>query len=206
MPHNVAVLTGDLIDSTLAGPEAVSDAMDRIAGATAQVKATRFDRFRGDGWQVHCANAADAFRVTALVLAALKSRPDLPQTRLSVAIGPADPLPPNGLAGASGLAFSRSGQGLDAMGRERLAFLGAPETAFWQRPLFSYLAWQSARWTPEQAEAVGLALRQDPPRPRDVAASLGISRQAAEARLKGAGIGPLAEAITAFRIPPEASR
>ncbi|OHC58686.1 MAG: hypothetical protein A3D16_16790 [Rhodobacterales bacterium RIFCSPHIGHO2_02_FULL_62_130] len=203
MKPQAAVLTGDLIDSTLAGPEAVANAMQAIAAAVQSVDGARFDRFRGDGWQAYCDNACDAFRLTVLVLAALRARPDLPQTRLAVATGPTDPLPATGLAGASGAAFVLSGQMLDAIGRERLMFMGISDLAIWQRPLFSYLDWQSARWTAQQAEAVLIAFRHDPPRPRDVAETLGISRQATEARLKGAGYAPLAASITAFQITPE---
>lgn len=204
MPHTAAVLTGDLIASTQAGPEAVDGAMavlEGIARHEAQISGLdiRFDRFRGDGWQMYCPEAARVFRLTVLVLANLHSRPKLAQTRLAVATGEVATLPQAGLASASGEVFSISGQLLDGMTTQRLVGFGQAAEARWQKPIFSYLEWQSSRWSPEQAEAVSLAFRQKPPAPRSIAAALGISRQAAMARLDGAGYWPLAAAAAAFQ-------
>jgi hypothetical protein len=162
----------------------------------------RFARFRGDGWQIYCSDAAKVFRLTVLVLANLRSRPALAQTRLSVATGTVSALPQTGLASASGEVFSLSGHGLDSIGNDRLVFESEAPYAHWQRPLFSYLNWQSSRWSPEQAEAVVLAFRYNPPSPRNVSDELGISRQAAQARLSGAGYGPLSDANIAFNAIP----
>lgn len=60
--------------------------------------------------------------------------------------------------------------------------------------------WIAGRWTPEQAEAVSLALD---PRERhtqaEIAETLGVTRQAVQARLSGAGWDALAGAVTAVR-------
>ena len=127
MTHTAAVLTGDLIASTQAGPEAVDGTMDVLEGIAkheAQIRGLdiRFARFRGDGWQMYCPEAARVFRLTVLVLANLHSRPALAQTRLAVATGEVAILPPNGLASASGQVFSLSGHGLDNIGNQRLVF------------------------------------------------------------------------------------
>ncbi len=207
MSQRVAVLTGDLIASTEAGQPA-TDAAIALVEAVATTEGTqngidtRFARFRGDGWQIYCSDPARVFRLTVLVLAHLQCRPDLPKTRISAATGPMAFLPQAGLASASGEAFSISGQTLDAMSHQRLLFhtdeVGGP----WKSALFSYLEWQSARWSPEQAEAVAIAFRHTPSRPKDVADALGISRQAAAARLQGAGFGPLSETEISFQIAP----
>lgn len=198
------VLTGDLIASTKAGPDAVDGAMavlEGIAQHEAQISGLdiRFARFRGDGWQMYCPEAERVFRLTVLVLANLHSHPSLAQTRLAVATGAVAILPATGLASASGEVFSLSGHGLDNLTTQRLHFDSNAEDARWQRPFVSYLDWQSSRWSPEQAEAVALAFRHDPPSPRNVSENLGISRQAGQARLSGAGYGPLYEADRVFQ-------
>jgi hypothetical protein len=203
MSKIAAVLTGDLIASTKVGQDAVDGAMavlEGIANHEAQISGLdiRFARFRGDGWQMYCPSFTKAFRLTMLVLANLHSRPALVQTRLAVATGPVKTIPTIGLASAGGEVFSLSGRELDSMKTERLAFFSQVPDAKWQKPLFSYLDWQSSRWSPQQAEAVALAFHQNPARPRDVASALGISRQAAQARLSGAGYEPLLDADIAF--------
>lgn len=160
----------------------------------------RFLRFRGDAWQCYCRDGAQGFRLTLLVLAELRARPMLPASRIAVAIGPAEPMPKYGLGSATGEAFTLSGLALDAMNsRERLVFTTADQGQHpWQAALFSFLGWAATRWSPEQAEALSIAFRYNPPRPRDVVNALGISRQAASSRLKGAAYAPLLDAVRAF--------
>jgi hypothetical protein len=204
MNHQAAVLTGDLIASTKAGQDAVDGAMavlEGIAQHEARISGLdiRFARFRGDGWQMYCPEATRVFRLTVLVLANLHSRPKLAQTRLAVATGAVSlPFPQSGLASARGEVFTSSGRELDGMANERLVFFSAEPDAKWQRPLFSYLDWQSSRWSPQQAEAVALAFFHNPPDPSRIADELGISRQAAKARLDGAGYEPLWDANRPF--------
>ena len=203
MSNIAAVLTGDLIASTKVGQVAVDGAMDVLedmASHEAHISGLdiRFARFRGDGWQISCPDAIMVFRLTVLVIANLHSRPALAQTRLAVATGEVTALPPTGLASASGEVFSASGRELDGMKTERLVFFARTTDAKWQRPLFSYLDWQSSRWSPQQAEAVALAFHHNPPNARKIATKLGISRQAAKARLDGAGYEPLSDADRPF--------
>lgn len=199
-----AVLTGDLIASTQAGQEAVDGAMgvvEAVASHEAQISGLdiRFARFRGDGWQMYCPDAARVFRLTVLVLANLHSRPKLAQTRLAVAVGSVSVLPQSGLASASGEVFSLSGHGLDSIGNQRLAYSSQTSNTHWHRAILSYLDWQSSRWSIEQAEAIALVFRADPPQFSSLAGDLGITRQAAQSRLKGAGFPPLLDAYLAFK-------
>ena len=203
MERLATVITGDLIASTQAGQDAVDGSMaviEALASHEAQISGLdiRFARFRGDGWQLYCPEPARGFRLTVLVLANLHSRPDLPKTRLSVAVGGVSRLPATGLASASGNVFWSSGRRLDNMKTQKLDFYSEEKDAHWRYPLFSYLEWQSSRWSPEQAEAVALAFRCATPAKSHVAENLGISRQAALARLNGAGFGPLSDADAAF--------
>ena len=197
------VLTGDLIASTKAGQDAVDGAMavlEGIARHEAEISGLdiRFARYRGDGWQMYCPEAARVFRLTVLVLANLHSRPALAQTRVAAAIGAVSVLPQSGLGSAGGEVFTFSGRELDNMTTDRLVFFSDTTDAKWQRPLFSYLAWQSSRWSREQAEAIAMAFRYNPPQPLRSAEELGISRQAFKARLDGAGYEPLWDANRPF--------
>lgn len=204
-----AVLTGDLIGSTQAGLAQVDGAMTAIQSvalneASLSGADIRFARFRGDGWQIYSSDPTNVFRLTVLILAKLLSNPDFPKTRISAATGPVVFLPESGLASANGEVFSISGQTLDGMTTQRLMFNTSEHAWPWKLALFSYLDWQSGRWSPEQAEAVAIAFSFSPPRPRSVAETLGISRQAAQSRLNGAGFLPLAETEIAFHSVPVA--
>jgi hypothetical protein len=204
MTHKAAVLTGDLIASTQAGQSATDAAMALIQ-SVAKTETTfnhadvRFTRFRGDGWQIYCADPTKVFRLSVMVLANLHSRPDLPHTRISAATGSVSFLPKEGLDSAGGEVFSISGRNLDGMGRSRLVFSGDDPRALWKAAFFGYLEWQSSRWSPEQAEAIALSFRVDPPHPGKSAEVLGISRQAFSSRLDGAGYSPVWEADRVFR-------
>lgn len=207
MESRAAVLTGDLIASTEAG-QAATDAtialIDSVAKAEGKVShaEVRFTRFRGDGWQIYCSDPTRVFRLSVLVLAALQCRHDLPKTRISAATGSVAFLPETGLASASGQVFSMSGHALDSMTTQRLIFQTDDYGWPWKSALFSYLEWQSGRWSPEQAEAIAIAFSHAPPRPKAVAETLGISRQAAAARLQGAGFGPLSDTENSFHTVP----
>ncbi len=208
-----AVLTGDLIGSTKAGPEAVESAMAMISDAARRFTAlcdTRFSRHRGDGWQIYCERGEFGFRLVVQIMARLASQPAALASRISLATGATAP-PLGSLASASGPTFEHSGRGLDSMRRgERLAYwtLGTEQS---QPPfgfpsaLLQYLDWQASRWSPEQAEAVALAFAPKAEPLKDLAQSMGISRQALQARLRGAGQAPIAAALKAFEtgIMPE---
>jgi hypothetical protein len=210
MTRRAAVLTGDLIASTHAGQAATDAAMAMIESVAKTENAfnqadVRFTRFRGDGWQIYCSDPTKVFRLSVMVLANLHGHPDLPKTRISAATGNVTFLPKEGLASASGEVFSVSGQTLDLMSTQRLVYQSSEHGWPWKLALFSYLEWQSARWSPEQAEAVSIAFGFAPPRPKSVAETLGISRQAAAARLQGAGFGPLADTEASFQTIPVGS-
>lgn len=204
--NKAVVLTGDLVGSSDAGRVAVDEAMALIKEvAEKQAKIigvpTRFTRFRGDGWQIYCARPEEGYRLALLILAGLQSRSTLPASRIAIGIGSIEYLPPDGLASASGEAFELSGRVIDHMTSSTRMYLStqSPEGR-WLRPLFAYLDWQSGRWSPEQAEAVAIAFETNPPQPNRVAHVLGISRQAAQARLRGAGYAPLITVIDALKI------
>jgi hypothetical protein len=209
-----AVITGDLIGSTTA-PERLEATLDRIAATAAFLTTftgedTRFTRFRGDGWQIILAPHY-YLRAIALILAELKTERRALSTRFGIGIGPVETTGTIDLRDATGDAFIQSGHALDSLTRDhttRLAAtlaagLGPTERAERLRgavewsdaALLPMLAFIARRWTPAQAEAMALALKNDRQTQASIAAQLGITRQALNTRLTGAGYGPVLTAI-----------
>lgn len=199
MPNVIAVLTGDLIDSTdLPAPKletafaALRDAAGRIARWQPHGSSTRFTRTRGDGWQICLAQPHLALRAALCMRAALRSHGKMLETRISIATGHGA-LPENGdLNSAHGPAFTASGRGLDTLsGHAAMEHADGGALAAAVR-LADHI---SQGWTPAQARAVHLMLW-----PRDriratAAAELEITRQAVNQALWGAGFPALADAL-----------
>lgn len=207
-----AVLTGDLIGSTEAGPEAVDRAIQTLMVATIEFerlgnldKPLRFTRYRGDGWQVAIHWAGLSFRLATHLLAQLKSAETGLKTRIGFGFGSIDSFGGEDLAGAHGSAFKNSGRALDSIGPFRRLALSSPEAdgIEWIEACLETLSYLSDRWSREQAEALSLwVTHQMPFVDRDatlheLAASLNISRQALSSRLAVAGEKPLMAAIRA---------
>lgn len=203
-----AVLTGDLIHSTLQDAAALDRAMQTVQAHGAGVDTgAGFLRFRGDGWQIYLPNGGKALYALLRIEAALRAADGL-QTRVSIALGTDRSPPVTDLAAAQDEAFRLSGRGLDRMPkRQRFRFtlppalqgLPAGRSEMLPQSLLDLIEFQTGRWSREQAEAVSLMLSAVPhPTPIDIAERLGISRQAAAARLKGAGATAIANASWAF--------
>lgn len=196
-----AILTGDLIGST-ARPDAVAQAMVVLADVAATVatwsdEAPKFTRFRGDGWQMRVP-VGQSLRAALLVTAALRGT-DALATRIALGIGPLTDAGTRDLSDAAGPAFTASGRALDHMARGQVwAIAGAVPP--WAGALVALAEWHSARWSREQAEAVALMLA-DPSLTQAAAAGrLGITRQAWQARLSGAGFAAWLPALRAFEV------
>jgi hypothetical protein len=196
--NDAAVLTGDLIGSRKAGPQATDRAMEAIA-ATARMMAAPFARHRGDGWQVLLTQPELALRFALLVTASLRSL-NTPLSRFSVGIDEIAMKRAPSLAAETGNAFIVSGEVLDDMPR-RSVFGIASMT----RKL-NEMTWAAARltdqvarrWTPQQAEAMALALALSEPSGVSIAKSLGISPAAASYRLQGANWWDIKAVVAAF--------
>ncbi len=196
--NDAAVLTGDLIGSRKAGQLATDRAIEAIAD-TAKFMAAPFARHRGDGWQVLLTKPELALRFTLLVTARLRSL-KVPLSRFSVGIDEIAMERAQSLAAEAGNAFVVSGEVLDSMPR-RSAFAIASMT----RKL-NEMTWAAARltdqvarkWTPQQAEAMVLALAPSDPSGVSIAKSLGISPAAASYRLQGANWWDIKAVVSAF--------
>ncbi|MBL9051546.1 MAG: hypothetical protein JNK19_15655 [Tabrizicola sp.] len=204
MTRTVAILTGDLIRSTEASPEAVDSAMGVIRDCAARIgPRTDFTRFRGDGWQLRLENPGDHLWACLLILARLRAQEGIPGCRIAVGIGAENPTDTRDLSTALGPAFTASGRALDQMKPDRLLALDGAGIDAFRRLAYQVAGELVGRWTTGQAEA--LALKLDPDSPADerlsneaIARKLGITRQAVDARLKAADYPILDDMMQAF--------
>jgi hypothetical protein len=202
-----AVLTGDLIGSTKAAPASLEHAIDLLADTAGAVAGwlppgedTRFTRYRGDGWQMVVAEPGLALRAVLLLSARLRAADLGLATRAAIGIGAVESLGSGSLADARGPAFEASGRALDHMARtRRLAIEGEGVTAL-HRIVVDLLDERTERWTRQQAEAMQLALplHKDEPTLAEIAAPLGISAQAVNYRLSGAGAPAIRRSLRAW--------
>lgn len=186
---SIAVLTGDLVGSTGHPAGAVDAAMQAIRDAaqtTGPSLGPRFTRFRGDGWQV-LADPQLSLRAAVVIQGRLIALGL--ESRISIGIGPAATFGTTDLSDASGEAFERSGRGLDQMPEaSRLVIDGTPVVEE-DRIIADLLGERMGRWTAAQAEAAAmhLAAPDRTPTLQDIGTHLGISAQAVNDRLRGAG-------------------
>lgn len=200
MTKDIAILTGDLIGSTDAPPQAVEAAMAIIAACATELDpASRFTRSRGDSWQLRLSEPGDCLFACLFILARLRAAPDAVATRIAVGIGTEYPTDGPDLSSAMGPAFTLSGRALDKMRRDEVLTLEGAGVDSFQKLCFAFAADQVAQWTTEQAQAMAFVLGPDSPtKHEDIAAELHITRQAVSQRLKAARHKLLEEAILAF--------
>lgn len=205
MPKTIAVLTGDIVSSRKAPPKALEQAFAILQQAAAdfgqhQDLDLRFTRNRGDGWQVVLTDPSQCFDAILYIIASLRAGQSGLDTRISVAIAPVDTLGSRDLADANGPAFFIAGDQLDKMPRTTriaMANLGPAQAA-----IIDMTDHIIARWTAAQAQAVALALLGPAKTQDDIAAHLGITRQAVQNRLASAGFGAFDKARAAMRHLP----
>ncbi|MCB2130797.1 MAG: hypothetical protein KDE03_17460 [Rhodobacteraceae bacterium] len=208
----IAVLTGDLIGSTEAGPEATDRAMQVLSETAQEIAAwhltervavgnTYFTRHRGDGWQIYVSVAHFGLRAALFAYARLAGHPGLPTTRIAIGEGSVDRLPGPDLSNAHGAAFAVSGRALSEMERgERLRLAGFRADRL-TRATIGLLEDRITGWTAEQAEAMALVLSPQAPTQSAVAATLGISPQALSYRLAGAKWPSIRRFLNAWEDP-----
>ncbi|WP_071674995.1 hypothetical protein [Nioella nitratireducens] len=200
----IAVLTGDLVQSTAAGASLTNKAIGRISSMAAITtgwpgnNAGHFTRFRGDGWQFVVDRPAWALRALICVHAVLRQDEDGPISRIAIGLGPLDPVTGDDLSDASGPALVASGRALDNMDKAQVfAIVGKGVTPL-HHAVLALVEDRVTRWTVEQAEAAAYFLSPTAPTLKSIAETLHISTQAVHARLKGAGAQSLRRAVEAW--------
>lgn len=195
---DAAVLTGDLIGSRKAGQPATDRAITAIADTASQMGAP-FTRYRGDGWQVLLVQPHLALRFALIVTAHLRAR-NAPLTRFAVGIGEVAQERAASLGAEAGKAFVLSGETLDQMPRRaEFAIASTSRMLDEMTSAAARLADQVARrWTPQQAEAMALALDPAEPSGSSIARTLGISPAASSYRLQGASWWDIKAVVSAF--------
>ena len=199
-----AVITGDLIHSRQHSPEVLERAMTVIARQAGRLTETetdtRFTRYRGDGWQIYLGVPGLCLSAVLQIAAALRADGLPIATRQSIGLGTISSLPAESLAAAQGDAFEVSGLGLDHMDKSRrMTIAGRGIVTPWHEAILALADWHASRWTQPQAEAIELSLRSTGETQADLAAALGITRQAWQARLSGAGFAAWEPALWAFQ-------
>ena len=199
-----AVLTGDLIGSRDAPGgrvDAVLDALRAAARDFGRRHGTdlRFTRSRGDGWQVLVRDAGLALEAMLVLLARLRAADTGIATRVAVGIGSLTTIGTADLSDADGTAFVASGDALAAMTRRHDLVIAGEGVGPTDVAIVALCEAQVRRWTAAQAEAAALALLDGDATQDDLARQLGVTRQAVQNRLAGAGVAALALAKEAFR-------
>ena len=203
--NDAAVLTGDLIGSRKAGQLATDHAIAAIADTAGQMGAP-FTRYRGDGWQVLLVQPEQSLRFALIVTARLRAL-HAPLTRYAIGIGEIATDRAPSLGAETGKAFVISGETLDQMPK-RVEFAIASTTRRLREmtSAAARLADQVARkWTPQQAEAMVMALAPADPSGQAIAKILGISPAAASYRLQGASWWDIKAVVSAFEAELEAA-
>lgn len=199
-----AVLTGDLIKSRQATPAAVDAAfavLDNAAADFGKVCGTdlRFTRYRGDGWQIVLTDPHLMLDAVLFFTASLRAGQPGIATRMSIGIGPIETPGTRDLSDATGPAFFTSGDQLDSMSRKRTIALAGQGIGPALVAILDLTEFITAGWTAAQAEAVAHALQGQSRTHDAIAAELGITRQAVQSRLAGAGFSYFETALYAIR-------
>jgi hypothetical protein len=202
MIQNIAVLTGDFIDSRQADQQlehTVQHLRDRLTRyELAYDLDLRFTRFRGDGWQIFLSDQRMALHATLYILATLAEQKSTLRTRIGIGLGTATDTGGPDLSAAKGSGFIASGSMLDALSPKRNIGIDGDGVTNWHIAVFALCEQIAAGWTTTQAQAIAESLLA-PDRPhKDIAKTLGITRQAAQSRLAGAGQNALNHALYAF--------
>ncbi|MCB1367369.1 MAG: hypothetical protein KDK08_28665 [Rhizobiaceae bacterium] len=190
----IAVLTGDLIGSTKASNEVINQSFATLSETGKSISAwqgagadCRFTRYRGDGWQVYLEWHWLALRAALVFFSNLRAGGFSASTRISIGIGHANSVGTDDLSDANGDAFEAAGRGLDQMAKYRIFTIVGTTITSLDAVIVELIEDRARRWTIHQAEAMALWLHPDNPTLAEIGKTLGISAQAVNYRLQGAG-------------------
>ncbi len=192
----LCVLTGDIVGSTdLTSAELFEvrqTLTETVSALSTTLGAPHFDIHRGDGWQFAFTNRNMGLRVALLFRSALRSRSDSYDTRVAIAVGE-EPLESADISVATSPTFVASGRTLDAMPADQFMAHASGGALHAATLLADHI---SQGWTQAQARAILPFMMPDhKPTQKDVANSLGISRQAVGQALDAAGYPAIKAAL-----------
>lgn len=199
-PRKIAVITGDLVDSTSLGRAKIERAFEALE-ASAETQADwhgaplHFTRHRGDGWQVVLAKPEMALRSALAFRAALRAEGSEFDSYMGLSIDNLEGPLENDLNNETEPAFRDSGNELDI-----LKLVGPGWMSFSGKGVLgaaTILADNiSKAWTPPQASAVLPFLSPSKvPTQSEVAEALGKTRQAVGKALEAANFEPIQFAL-----------
>lgn len=198
-----AVLTGDLVGSSGADQDCVNRTIMAIEALASKAEKlfrdgdhslgwpAKFERLRGDGWQLWLPAHWWSLRMACMIFAWLKAE-ELLETRIAIGHGYRVPVDQEelerewALSAAMREAFQYSGRALDDMAKDdRLAIAGPADLI---TPLHEavvlLLEAEARRWTTKQAQVLTCMLRVPAPTLQETAQNLGLkSPQAVASRL-----------------------
>lgn len=200
------VLTGDIVKSSALPAGVLDDVMQALARLAERITSwpgetnVRYERFRGDGWQMTLDQPAHALRACLFARAAVRSATSAGETRIGAGIGGA--AIGAGLAESSGTAFERSGHSLETLKVHRLWHLDAgrdaPAGLALAPGLFAVCEEISRPWTMRQADIFMRLAVPNAPAMSEVADALGVQPQTIQTHFARAGGHGLLMAIEAF--------
>ena len=197
MSDSIAVLRGAVVPKIGTGAAAVAGAMLTLTDAARRIarwtpdRDCPFTRIGKTGWQITLPDPTLALRALLLMQARLLSTPDRMTSRMVIAVVRADHLDINGQSEVAEQAMAR-------LGKLAFASFAGPAPAGLPQAVLDLADYIARTWTPEQAEAMALALPPDNPTLATLAARLGISKQAVSYRLTGAGLRAIRAALAGW--------
>lgn len=189
----IAVITGDVINSTRLAPETLHDFFEKIRQtldyfdlSRKEVIIGRMSIFSGDSWQFAINDPKYVFRLLSTVSAIAKLHKI--SIRLSAGIGSFDHIIESNITESGGEAFVISGRELQKMEkavyRKRYWHIAGDGISQYQAILFDIMGKKAETWTVAQAEAILLSLQGD--NDEKISRVLGIKRQNVGKRLAAA--------------------
>ena len=162
-----AVLTGDIVKSRRLTAEQSKALQQRMKSAASEFNQTfsgtlagKLGITRGDGWQVALQKPEHALRLALYLRAIVKSEFDT-DTRVSIGIGSVDRLELENIIESTGLAFERSGHGLEMVRRGCRLTIDSDAIDRGEELIIRLLDCIVSRWTSKAAIALaGVLLNQ----------------------------------------------
>lgn len=205
----VAVLTGDIVDSTALDLKGLALARQSLTGAARAFEDIYADAlllpaefFRGDAWQMALRRPELGLRLALFLTARLRSEGDV-RTRVAIGLGAAEGLSPS-VTTSVGEGFQLSGRALDAMTGYYVLTADLPEASGpvrdWVRLCVQLCGRFAQTWTRRQAEIVAMALLTTPPHHAAIADKLvpKVAKQTVTKALEGAHWHWLLDAVATF--------